>query len=117
MLTVITEGHYGTQLEEDRSRGVVVIESDQGLQGGNFAAAWHELESQEARHRALGFAASNGVGDARINGSPTAPYPVNGEGVPLDFVRDEHGQPLPLVHPRMQVKRYRVNVPVTRRLV
>ena len=43
------------------------------------------------------------------------PYPVNSEGLPLDAVKDEHGNPLPPTDKRMQVARYRTDVPVARR--
>jgi hypothetical protein len=122
MLNVITAGEkcpqqFASRFLEDRSRGVVVIESDLSLKNGSFSEAHHELDSMEARHRAIGFANANGVGDARINGNSSGTYPVNKEGLPLEHVRDEHGQPLPLTHPRMHVWRYRIDFPVTRRLV
>jgi len=118
MLTVITEGqaNFVTRFTEDRSRGLVVLASDLG-RPGNFVAAIDELSSTEARSKALGFANAHGVGDARINGSPGSPYPVNDKGVPLEHVRDEHGNAIPLTDPRMHVKGYHIEIPVTRRLV
>lgn len=122
MLTVVTAGEkcpqaFATRFLEDRSKGIVVIESDLPFKNGSFADSIDEAKSMEARHRAIGFANSQGVGDARINGNSSGEYAVNSEGIPLDHVRDEHGQPLPLTHPRMKVWRYRVDYPVTRRLV
>src|SRR5262245_5091816 len=118
MLSVVIDGpsNFVTRFTEDRSRGLVVLSSDLG-KAGNFVAAIDELSSMDARHKALGFANANGVGDARINGSPGSPYPVNSEGLPLDQVKGEAGEPLNMRHPRMQVERYRVDIPVTRRLV
>lgn len=124
MLHVVTAGDPGckhkeftSRFEQDRSRGVVVVRSDLPLKNGSFGDAIAELDTMDARHRALGFANTNGIGDARINGNLSGAYPVNSEGIPLDFVRDEVNQPLPLTHPRMKVDHYRVDIPVTRRLV
>lgn len=121
MLHVITPdtGHpaFATQFAPDRGTGVVVIESDLPMRGGNFNEAFAELDSMDARHRALGFANANGIADARINGNTSGTYAVNKEGIPLDRVTDELGQPLPMVHPRMKVHRYRRNIPVTKRLI
>jgi len=118
VISVITEGqaNFVTRFTEDRSRGIVVLASDQG-KPGNFSAAIDELNSVEARNKALGFANAHGVGDARINGSPGSPYAVNREGIPLENVRDEHGQTIPLTDPRMHVRGYHIEIPVTRRLV
>lgn len=103
------------RFEPDMSRGLVVIESDQG--SGHFQQAFFELESQDARHLALGYAARAGMGDTRINGNLSGIYPINSEGLSLELVRDEKQQPLPQTHARMQPHRYRVDVPVTRRLI
>lgn len=118
MLTVVTEGHadHVTRFTPDISKGVVVLRSDKGTPS-NYAAAIDELTSMDARHKALGFAAQQGMGDPRINGSPGSPYPVNKDGVPLESVRDEAGNALPLTDPRMHVKDYHIAIPVTRRLV
>lgn len=117
MLHIVTEGQFGSRFAEDRSRGIIVVRSDLPLKNGSFNDAWAELDSAEARHRALGFANQMGVADARINGMASAPYAVNAEGLPLEQVRDEKGSALPLTHPRMRIDHYRVDLPVTRRLV
>lgn len=121
MAIVVVESNaknkHGTRFEDDLSRGIVVLESTCEKTRGNFSAAFAELDSQDARAKALGHAAQSGVGDPRVNGSPTAPYPVNKEGVPLELVKDKDGNTPPLTDPRMAVHRYRVDVPVTRRLV
>ena len=98
----------------DMGRGIVVIESDQTT---NFGLAIEELASADARNAALGFAASKGMGDPRINGNPSGVYPINSQGLSLENVRGDDGKPLPQTHPRMQPARYRVDIPVTRRLV
>jgi hypothetical protein len=118
MLTVVTKGpaDYVTRFTADRSQGVIVLVSDMH-KPGNFASAIDELESMEARTKAIGFANEQGVGDARINGSPGAAYPVNVNGVPLDMVRDEHGNSLPLTDKRMHVADYHIDIRVTRRLI
>ncbi len=98
----------------DLSGGVIVVES---TEKSAFNLAIDELLTAEARVLALGYAASRGVADPRVNGSTSSPYPVNREGTPLDMVKDERGQSLPATHPRMQPARYRVDIPVTRRLI
>jgi len=94
----------------DRSRGVVVIESD--APGPPFTESFHELDSTDARNLALQFSAGCGLAPPRINGNVIGPYPINGEGLSLEHVKDGQGQPLPPQHPRMQVARYRIDVPV-----
>lgn len=112
MLSVVEKA---SRFEADLSRGVVVIESDDT----NFPMAIDELSSVEARNRAIGFAAVNGMGDPRINGNVVGPYAINNDGVPLEAVRDpvNPAVSLPPTHPKMQPARYRADVPVTRRLV
>jgi hypothetical protein len=98
------------QFAPDRSKGVVVIESD--CSGPPFTAAFTELDSAEARRLAIVYAQSAGVVPPRINGNVIGPYPVNSEGMSFENIHDEQGQPLPAGHPRMQPKRYRIDVPV-----
>ena len=112
MALLVVEG--ASQFTPDRARGVVVVESD--CEGPPFTEAFHELDSQESRQVAQGYAAQMGVAPAFINGNVIGPYPVNSEGLSLEHVRDDQGRPLPQNHPRMQPKRYRVDVPVTRPL-
>lgn len=102
------------QTTPDRSRGMIVVESD--CEGPPFTDAFHELDSQDARALAQGYAAQLGIAPAFINGNVQGPYPVNFEGLSLEHVRDGDGKALPQNHPRMQPKRYRVDVPVTRPL-
>lgn len=98
--------------DESRARGVIVVESDIGGAGGNFGGAFEELNAPDARKLAQGYAASQGVAQARINGNIQGPYPVNSEGKSLDAIKDEDGNPLDPKHPRMQPARYRIDVPV-----
>ena len=98
----------------DRSRGVIVVESDNV--GPPFTEAFHELDGQDARSLAQGYAAQLGVAPAFINGNVIGPYPVNKEGMSLEHVRDGDGHPLPANHERMQPARYRIDVPVNRPL-
>lgn len=93
-------------------RAEIVIESTYGQ--GEFPKAFDELNSVDARNLALSYGASRGMGSTRINGNTVGPYPVNGDGVPLDEVRDGEGKALPQTHPKMQPGRYRLTVPVTR---
>lgn len=104
----IVEG--ACQFTADRSRGVVVVESDRD--GPPFNESFFELEASDARQYAIGYAQVMGVTPPRINGNTQGPYPVNSEGLALDQVRGDNGQPLPPQHPRMQPKRYRIDVPV-----
>jgi len=98
--------------EPDRSRGQVTIESDQG--GPPFTDAFQELEGQGSVQLAQQYACAMGCAPAYLNGNKIGPYPVNAEGLSLENVRDEKGQPLHQSHPRMQPSRYRVDVPVSR---
>ncbi len=98
----------------DRGRGVIVVEST--CQGPPFAESFHELDGQDARALAQGYAAQLGIAPAFINGNVEGPYPVNGEGLSLEHVVDKDGRALPPQHPRMQPKAYRISVPVCRPL-
>lgn len=109
MLSIIPEV---CEFLPDRSRGVIVIESDIG--GPPFNAAFDELKGTDAITMAQGYASSNGLGVAYLNGNVEGPYPVNSEGLSLEHVRDGQGKSLPAQHPRMQPARYRVSVPVSR---
>jgi hypothetical protein len=102
------------QFSQDLAQGTVVIESDNT---DHFPTAIDELQGTEARNLATGFAATRGTPDPRINGQTPGPYPINVEGLPLEQVRGDDGQPLPPQHPRMQVARYRIDIPVTRKLI
>lgn len=110
-MTVVAQA---TQFAPDFSAGVIVVES---TRDDNFGLAIEELTSAAARTLALGYAAKNGVADPRINGSTGSPYPVNRHGVALDSVKGEHGQALSATHQLMQPARYRIDIPVTRRLI
>ncbi len=100
------------QILPDRSRGIIVLESDRGP--GEFDQAFAELQDASARTAAQGHAALLGIAPAYLNGNVQGPYPVNAEGLGLENVRDKDGQPLPQTHPRMQPARYRIEVPVCR---
>lgn len=97
----------------DNSRAIVVIESA----NDNGAQAIEELSTADARNLALGYASRRGVSDPRLSGVTPYPYPVNSEGLTLDRVVDQAGQPLPPQSPRMQPARYRVDIPVTKALL
>ena len=99
---------------EDGGQGVVTVECDRTQQ---FNLAIEELQGTASRGLAIRYAAERGMGDPRINGNIGYPYAVNAEGLSLELVKGEDGNPLPQQHPRMQPARYRVDVPVTRRLV
>lgn len=110
-LKVIPEA---SKFTDDNGQGVIAIECDRASE---FNIAIEELQSIAARNLAIKFAAERGMGDPRINGNVGYPYPVNSKGVSLELVRDENGNSLPPQHALMQPARYRVDVPVTRRLV
>ncbi len=98
----------------DRSAGVIILESDII---SNFPQAIEELQSTEARNKAISYANTVGISDARINGNAGHPFPINSDGYPLDQVKGPDGGPLPAQHPSMQIARYRVDVPVSKRLL
>lgn len=102
------------QLAPDRSRGTIVLESDITAE---LPLAIEELGTTEARNLALSYAAQCGIPDPRINGNLPGAYPINGKGASLDQVRDNLGQALPPQHPDMQIARYRIDVPVCRKLI
>lgn len=109
MLQVIVEA---SKIAPDGSRGTVVVESDQ--EGPPFTAAFHELEGADVVALAQQYAATKGCTPAYLNGNKGSIYPVNAEGQSLEHVRDGNGHALPQQHPRMQPKRYRVDIPVSR---
>jgi len=111
MLKVVSEE---SKFEEDFSRGVVVVESDNTA---NFGLAIEELGSTQTRTLAAGFAAQKGMGSPRINGNVGPAYPVNVEGKPLEAVRGDKDEVLPLTHPKMRPAAYRIDVPLTRPLL
>ncbi len=98
----------------DITSGIVVIESDIT---DILPNAIDELGATDARNMALGYAARQGCSDPRINGQPGGAYPINSEGRPLETVTGEDGNSLPPQHPRMQVARYRIDIPICHRLV
>jgi len=99
---------------DDKAQGVVIVECSESRQ---FAKAIDELASIGTRNLALGYAASCGMADPRINGSPGHPYPINSEGLSLENVKGPNGEELSQQHPRKQPFRYRIDIPVTRRLI
>ena len=103
-----------TKFTSDRSHGTVVIESDITQQ---FPMAIEELGSVDARNLAIGFAAAHGVPDPRINGQTPGAYPINMDGLSLEMVKGEDGKPLPPQSPKMQPARYRIDIPICRKLV
>lgn len=103
-----------SKFTDDNGQGVVVVECDRA---SHFNLAIEELQGTPARNLAIKFAAERGLGDPRINGNIGYPYAINSEGLSLELVKDGEGNPLPQTHPRMQPARYRVDVPVCRRLV
>lgn len=100
---------------EDLAEGVVVLESD--ITEPNFAGAIEELQGAGAKQMAVGVGSRLGCSPCACKPHGAGAYPINAEGLPLDQVVGEDKKPLPPQHPRMQVARYRVDVPVARRLV
>ena len=98
----------------ERSRVTVVLESDIV---GNWPDAILELtEGGGARNEALAWAARNGMAQPCLNGNPSGSYAINDKGEALVDVKDAHGQPLPAKHPRNQIARYRIDLPLAARM-
>lgn len=88
--------------KHDGTKGVVCLETD--CSGPNFSSGITELQSGVARHEAIKVAAESGLPDPRVEIAASA-YPVDAEGQEV-------------VNPMAQrVHRYRIDIPVTRRLV
>lgn len=103
-----------SKFSDDYGQGAITVESDIREP---LSLAIEELQTIEARNLAIRYAASKGVSDPRVNGNTSSAYPVNVEGVPLEEVKDESGLALPAHHPKMQPSRYRVDIPICKRLV
>ena len=101
------------EFSTDRGRGVICVEA---VDRDNLSGAIQLLSSTAARNLALGYAASVGVGDPRINGMTMAPYAINTDNVRVEEAKDENGKSLDVRDPRRQPAAYRVDIPVTRRL-
>ena len=87
----------------DGTKGVVCFESD--VDGPNFSSAISELTNGATRNEAIKVAASKGLPDPRVEGLNNSAYPVDAEGKAV-------------TNPMAQkVHRYRIDIPVTRRLV
>ena len=98
----------------ERSRVTVVLESDIV---GHWSQAILELtEGGGARNEALAWAARNGMSQPCLNGNMSGAYAINSAGEQLADVKDPQGQPLPPKHPRMQIARYRIDVPLAARM-
>ena len=110
----VVEAASNPTFTPDRSRVTVVIESDII---GKWPDAITELsEGGGARNEALAWAARNGMSQPCLNGNLSGAYAINSAGEALVDVKDPHGQPLPAKHPRMQIARYRIDVPLAARM-
>ena len=98
-----------TRILPGHSKAVVVLEST----NKDFPIAIEQLSSAAVKREALEIAQEMGIPNAAISASSRV-YPINAEGLVLDQVRDEKGQPLPGTHPRMRPAAYRIEVPVAR---
>ena len=103
------------QFTQDLGEAVIVIESD--ITEPNYGLAIEELSGAGAKQLAVAYATQNGCSPCACKPHGAGAYPINSEGMPLEQVHDEQNQPLPPQHPRMQVARYRVDVPIARRLI
>jgi hypothetical protein len=104
----------------DRSRGTVVIESDI-VGAGRWPDAIAELsDGGGARSAALNWAAQRGMGQPCLNGSVSGAYAINKMGESIDVVQQEimakTGLPPKPQDPRMQIARYRIDIPVAARM-
>lgn len=115
MLKVVTDA---CKFSNDGGSGIVVIESRQEVVNTkNYSADIEALSGVEARNLAIKYSASIGCPDPRINGNVGTVYPVNKEGTSLDAVRSADNQELPNSHELMQIDAYRVDIPITKRLL
>ena len=96
----------------DKSAGKIVIEST--LEPFNMAIT--ELGGSEPKKMALGYAVSNGVDGASLNGLVGSAYPVNKKGLNIYRVTGPNGAALPANHPDKQPAAYRITVPVARKV-
>jgi len=81
------------------TKGIVCLESDLP----DFSLAIQELRSGAARNEAIKVAASLGLPDPRCE-MTSHPYPIDGQGQPL-------------INPKVPIAAYRIDIPLTRRLV
>jgi hypothetical protein len=98
------------KFSEDMSQGTVVVTCDLD----DNAAAFDLLKSVASRNMAIGHAARQGMADPRINGNTVGPYPVNSEGESLDDVAARN---LPPGDPATQPATYRIDVPVSKKIL
>ncbi len=113
-LRVVEEASL-TNSENNPDNIMVVIESDQG--DPDFNLAIDELQGVQAKQEAIRYATRIGIVPCACKPHGPGAYPVNHEGLPLHDVRDENGQSLPPQHPRMQVNRYRIDIPIGLRVI
>ena len=97
----------------DKSGAKIVIQSN--LEP--FPSAIEELDKIDVRNLALGYAASKGVADPRVNGNVIGPYPVNAKGINVYDATGPNKAELPPNHEDKQPVAYRADVPVCRKLV
>jgi len=105
-----------TTFDDEKRTGRVVLESDIET---NPDQAMNELASVAAKTKALNYAASCGMIDPRINGNVGHCYPVNVDGKALTEVGvdPKTKKPYPRDHKKMKLHRYRIEVPVCKKLV
>lgn len=89
--------------QHDGTAGSICFESDSG-DGKDFSSAIDELSSAATRNAAIKAAADLGLPDPRVQ-MTGSPYPVDAEGKLIE-------RPL-----EQQIAKYRIDIPVTRRLV
>lgn len=88
------------EVKNDGTSGVVILESD----NSEYSKAIMELQGGGARELAIKEAAKNGIPDPRCNGLSFSAYPVDEKGNQLD-------------DPRATIGGYRIDVPVTSKIV
>ncbi len=75
-----------------------------------------EVGSAAARNLVLAEASKAGIkGMPGISRTVNAAFPVNSDGVAIENLTDEQGNPLPPQHPRMQPVAYRATYEITAR--
>ncbi len=113
MLRVVEELSRNSIQSVGMTGGVVVIESDIGPP---FQSAFDELDGLEAKQLAKAWAASHGVHDAQLTGTPGQPYSVGRTGFSAGDIDPETKTQIQMNDIRAEPYRFRVNINVTRGL-
>jgi hypothetical protein len=96
----------------DRSSGIIAIE----YTPDDLSTAIENLNGSAAKNLALAYGVKCGVSDARINGIAESPYPVDKDGKLVEVGVPGPDGVVPDVKEKAgSIRRYRVDIPITRR--